>query len=130
MVAISAFFPIFFNAVEGVRGVDPSLDRAGRVFGCTPWERVRLIVLPAALPHIFIGMRLAIGRGLIVIIVAEIFVGSLGGIGFFIISAGQNFHAADIFASAVLLAATGLVATWAVERIGARLSPWHEQTTL
>lgn len=130
MVAVSAFFPIFFNTVEGVHGVDPSLDRAGRVFGCTPWERVRLIVLPAALPHIFIGLRLAIGRGLIVIVVAEIFVGSLGGIGFFIISAGQNFHAADIFASALLLAVTGLALTWAVERLGARLSPWHEQTTL
>lgn len=130
MVALSAFFPIFFNTVEGVHGLDPSLDRAGRVFGCTPWERVRLIVLPAALPHIFIGMRLAIGRGLIVIVVAEIFVGSLGGIGYFIITAGQNFHAADIFASALLLAATGLVLTWAIERLGALLSPWHEQTTL
>jgi ABC-type nitrate/sulfonate/bicarbonate transport system permease component len=130
MVAISAFFPVFFNTEEGVRGLDQSLDRVGRAYGCNRWEWFTRILLPHTLPFMLTGTRLAIGRGLVVIVIAEIFVGSLGGIGYFIINAGQQFQSANVFAAAALMAATGCGLTLGLERLGARLTPWHRRTML
>jgi ABC-type nitrate/sulfonate/bicarbonate transport system permease component len=127
MVAVSAFFPVFFNTVEGVRTLDPSLDRVGRVFGCTRWEWFIQIVVPHALPSILTGMRLAVGRGLVVVVIAEIFVGSLGGVGYFIINAGQQLQSAAVLAAALLMAFTGCGLTLGIDRLSAWLTPWSER---
>jgi NitT/TauT family transport system permease protein len=124
IVAVSAFFPVFFNTVEGVRTLDPSLDRVGRVFGCSRWEWLSRIVVPSALPSILTGVRLAVGRGLVVVVIAELFVGSLGGVGYFITNAGQQFQSAAVLAAALLMALTGCAVTFAIDRLSAWLTPW------
>jgi ABC-type nitrate/sulfonate/bicarbonate transport system permease component len=125
LVLISAFFPVFFNTVEGVRTRDPSLDRVARAYGCRRREWFASILLPHTLPFLLTGTRLALGRALVVVVIAEIFVGSLGGIGYFIITAGQQFRSADVLAAAGLMAVTGWGLTAALERLGAWLTPWH-----
>jgi NitT/TauT family transport system permease protein len=125
LVVISAFFPVFFNMAEGVRARDASLDRVARAYGCTRREWLTSILLPNTLPFLLTGTRLALGRALVVVVIAEIFVGSLGGIGAFIITAGQQFQSADVLAAALLMAVTGWTLTIALERFGAWLTPWH-----
>jgi len=125
LVLISAFFPVFFNTAEGIRARDPSLDRVARVYGCSRREWFTSILLPHALPFLLTGTRLALGRALVVVVIAEIFVGSLGGIGYFIITAGQQFQSADVLAAASLMAVTGWGLTMLLERLGAWLMPWH-----
>jgi ABC-type nitrate/sulfonate/bicarbonate transport system permease component len=127
IVAISAFFPVFFNTVEGVRTLEPSLDRVGRVFGCTHWEWFTQILMPHTLPSIFTGTRLAVGRGLVVVVIAEIFVGSLGGVGYFITTAGQQFQSAAVLAAAILMAVTGYVLAVGLERLSCWLTPWSRR---
>ena len=125
LVLISAFFPVFFNTAEGVRARDPSLDRVARAYGCSRWEWFTSILLPHTVPFLLTGTRLALGRALVVVVIAEIFVGSLGGIGYFIITAGQQFQSADVLAAACLMAVTGWGLTMAIERLGTWLTPWH-----
>ncbi len=86
------------------------------------------ILLPHTLPFLLTGTRLALGRALVVVVIAEIFVGSLGGIGYFIINAGQQFQSANVLAAAFLMAVTGCGLTIALERLGAWLTPWHRPT--
>ncbi len=126
LVLISAFFPVFFNTAEGVRARDPSLDRVARAYGCSRWEWFTSVLLPHTLPFLLTGTRLALGRALVVVVIAEIFVGSLGGIGYFIINAGQQFQSADVLAAACLMAVTGWGLTMALERLGVWLTPWYE----
>jgi ABC-type nitrate/sulfonate/bicarbonate transport system permease component len=130
MVVISAFFPVFFNTAEGVRALEGSLDRVGRAYGCTRREWFTLILLPHTLPFILTGTRLAVGRALVVVVIAEIFVGSLGGVGYFIINAGQQFQAAHVFAAAVLMSLTGCALMLALDRLAAWLRPWQVRTML
>ncbi|MBI2490749.1 MAG: ABC transporter permease [Candidatus Rokubacteria bacterium] len=130
LVAISAFFPVFFNAAEGVRALGASLDRVGRAYGCTRWERLTRILLPHTLPYALTGTRLAVGRSLVVVVIAEIFVGSLGGVGYFIINAGQQFQSAHVLAGALLMALTGVTLTLGLERVEAWLTPWHPRAGL
>jgi ABC-type proline/glycine betaine transport system permease subunit len=130
LVAISGFFPVFFNTSEGVRSLDPALARVGHAYGCTRREQLAYIVLPHTLPFLLTGLQLAVGRGLVVVVIAEIFVGSLGGIGYFIITAGQQFQSADVFAGALLMAVTGCVLTLALERLRAWLTPWSRSPAL
>lgn len=125
LVLISAFFPVFFNTAEGVRARDPSLDRLASVYGCTRWEWFTSILLPHTLPFVLTGTRLALGRALVVVVIAEIFVGSLGGMGYFIMNAGQQFQSANVLGAALLMAVTGCGLTIALERLGAWLTPWH-----
>ena len=70
------------------------LDRVARAYGCSRREWFTSILLPHALPFLLTGTRLALGRALVVVI-AEIFVGSLGGIGYFIINVAQQFQSAS-----------------------------------
>lgn len=130
LVAISAFFPLFFNTAEGVRSRDPALDRLARAYAATRGEWFGQVLLPQCLPAALTGSQVAVGRSLVVVVIAEIFVGSLGGVGYFIISAGQQFRAADVFAAAALMALTGSALTLGLSRLGARLTPWHRPPTL
>ena len=77
-------------------------------------------------PFLLTGTRLALGRrALVVVVIAEIFVGSLGGIGYFMINAGPQFQSADVLAAASVMAVTGWGLTMLLERLGAWLMPWH-----
>jgi NitT/TauT family transport system permease protein len=125
MVAVSAFFPVFFNTAEGVQALDPALDRVGRVFGCTRREWFTRILLPHTAPWMLTGVQLAVGRGLVVVVIAEILVGSLGGVGYVIATAGQQFRPADVLAGAALMAVTGCALTLGLGTLGRWLAPWR-----
>jgi len=71
LVSLSAFFPIFINSAYGARDIDKNLIRAARMMGADNWQLLRRVILPNALPAILTGMRLGIGYGWTVLVVAE-----------------------------------------------------------
>jgi ABC-type nitrate/sulfonate/bicarbonate transport system permease component len=79
IVAWAAFFPVLINTISGVKHVEPSLLRAARTMGVPPATRMRVVLLPAALPAILVGMRIGLGIAWTAIIAAELAVGSKAG---------------------------------------------------
>jgi ABC-type nitrate/sulfonate/bicarbonate transport system permease component len=79
IVAYAAFFPILINTISGVKRVEPSLMRAALTMGVPPITRMRVVLLPAALPAILVGMRIGLGIAWTAIIAAELAVGAKAG---------------------------------------------------
>lgn len=106
VIGLGAFFPVLINTVQGVRGVDPVLIDTGRTFGCSRLAILRKVILPAAMPLILAGMRVSLGLGLILVVIAEMLAGT-GGIGYLIIDMQRTFRIQDMYAWLVLLAVLG-----------------------
>ncbi len=115
LVVLFAVFPIVVNTSLGVRTADSVLVRTGRSFGATPAEIVTKIILPAALPSILAGLRLAAGRALIGVVVAELFMGTAG-LGYAIGVAAGTLRTADVFVGIFVL---GIVGTGLTALVGA-----------
>jgi ABC-type nitrate/sulfonate/bicarbonate transport system permease component len=106
VVGLAVFFPVLINTVQGVRGVDPVQINMGRTFRIRPLMLVWKVVLPAALPFIFTGLRIGLGLALIVVVIAEMLAGT-GGLGFLVIDMQRMFRVVDMYAWLVILAVYG-----------------------
>jgi ABC-type nitrate/sulfonate/bicarbonate transport system permease component len=95
IIFIATFFPVLLNTISGVKGVDPVLIRAGQVLGCTS-ERALFfkVILPAAMPTILVGFRIAFGTGWAAIIAAEL-VAAQSGLGY-LIADGMEILRSDL----------------------------------
>jgi len=127
IVLIGALFPILINTCEGVRNADRLLINVVRAFGAREWDVVRLVVLPNALPYIVAGLRLAIGRAVLGVVVAEFF-GSEDGLGVMMVQAAGRYQVATVFAGLIVFAALSLAMTALVKVFEDRLSRWRPQT--
>jgi sulfonate transport system permease protein len=78
LVALGVFFPIYLNTLHGIRTVDPQLIEMGRIYGMNDRELFRRVILPGALPSIFVGLRFALGIMWLTLIVAETIAASSG----------------------------------------------------
>jgi ABC-type nitrate/sulfonate/bicarbonate transport system permease component len=127
IVGYAAFFPMIVNTVHGVKSVDPQLVRAARTLGVSRLTILRTVVLPGALPYIFVGARLALGVAWTSIIAAELAVGakagggSTGGVGqmMFVFYA----YSVDLNGIIVCMISVGLVALL-IDRGLRRLEIW------
>jgi NitT/TauT family transport system permease protein len=119
-------FPVIINTEVGIRSTDRQLIEAVRSFGATPMQIFRKVSLPAATPFILAGIRLGVGRGLIAVVVGELF-GSRAGLGFLIIQSAEVFDMPQLFAGIIVLASTGILLTAAFRALEQVLVPWHYQ---
>jgi ABC-type nitrate/sulfonate/bicarbonate transport system permease component len=126
IVFIGALFPILINTYEGVRNSDRVLINVVRSFGAGEWDIARLVVVPNALPYIVAGLRLAIGRAVLGVVVAEFF-GSEEGLGVIMVRAASSYHVDVVFAGVIVFAALSLAMTSLVKMIENRLSRWRPQ---
>lgn len=126
IVFIGAIFPVLINTYEGVRNADRLLINVVRSFGAKEWDIARLVVIPNAMPYIVAGLRLAIGRAVLGVVVAEFF-GSEDGLGVMMVNAASKYQVDLVFAGLILFAVLSLVMTWAVQLIENRLSRWRPQ---
>jgi ABC-type nitrate/sulfonate/bicarbonate transport system permease component len=124
VVVLAAVFPILINTLQGVRGLDPVLVDTARTFQ-TSWIRtIFAVVLPGALPMIFAGMRIGLGLGLVLVILAEMLAGETG-IGFLILDLQRSFQIREMFAWIFLLALLGGGLTLAFDLLEKRFVPWR-----
>jgi len=124
LAAIMVFFLVFYNVYSGVRGVDRELVGLTRVMGANERQLTRHVYLPAAAPHIIMGMRMAIPYSVIGVIVGE-FTSSVSGLGLFIHEASATYDPAGVFAGIVILLAFVVVANIIAGRIERRLLRWR-----
>jgi NitT/TauT family transport system permease protein len=124
IVTLFVVFPVLINTTRGVREVDPKMIEVAHSF-CSSESRLwRDLVLPSALPFIVTGVRLAIGRGLIGIVVAEFYT-AFSGLGYLIVDNANSFQTDRTFVPIVVLAALGIGLTAVVEWIEGRMAPWR-----
>jgi NitT/TauT family transport system permease protein len=116
-------FPVAINTEAGLRTTSERLIEMLRSFGATPRQIFFKVSLPSAVPFILAGLKLGIGRGLIGVVVAELF-GSRAGLGRLISQSADAFNMPDLFAGVVVLAIAGIVLTAGFGWLEKRLVPW------
>ncbi len=121
----ATLFPILLATIGGVKQVDPKLLEMARVYGANSLTIFRRVVLPAALPQIFVGLRLSATTALLLLIAAEM-IGANSGVGFQVMNAQYNFQIPMMLAAILLLALLGLSANFLLERLQARLCRWSQ----
>jgi sulfonate transport system permease protein len=124
LVALGVFFPIYINTQHGIRTVDPQLVEMGRIYGMTPSVLFRRVILPGALPSIFVGVRFGLGIMWLTLIVAETIAAS-SGIGYMAMQA-REFLLVDVVVLSILIYALLGKAADSAARVLERLClGWH-----
>jgi NitT/TauT family transport system permease protein len=120
-----AIFPITVNTYAGIRDVRGSMLEIGRAYGATEWQIFSKIIMPAAIPFIMAGIRLAVGLAIIGIIVAEFFT-AISGLGGMIVEYANVFATAKLFVPIIVIAIVGVVLTELVMWLERRMSRWRQ----
>jgi sulfonate transport system permease protein len=118
-----AFFPMAINTYQGVKNVDPRLLEVGRAFRCSERQLWANIVLPGALPFIVTGLRLAVGRGLIGMVLADLYT-AVSGIGYLIVRAAGTYQVDKMFVPIVTLGVLGVALTALLRLLELKVAPW------
>jgi NitT/TauT family transport system permease protein len=124
LVFLGAFYPILVNTIFGVRSVEPRLFEAASMLGCSGSAQFFRVVLPAALPSIFTGMRLGLGFAWVVIVVGEM-TGVQTGLGAIIMEARQLSRTEIVISGMIVIGAFGFLSDQLVMLIGRRLLAWN-----
>jgi ABC-type nitrate/sulfonate/bicarbonate transport system permease component len=123
-VALAALFPVLITTLQGVRGVDPVMLDTARTLGCTRAQTLWKIVLPSALPMILTGMRVSLGMGLTLVILAEMMAAETG-VGFLVVDLQRSFQVRPMYAWIAILAVVGLLLNTLFEYAEHRAVPWR-----
>jgi len=123
VVVSLVLFPVTINTEAGLQRKSERLAEMLRSFGATRRQIFWKLSLPSAMPFIMTGLKLGIGRGLIGVVVAELF-GARAGLGFLISESAAVFNMPDLFAAIVVLAAAGILMTAGFNWLESRLVPW------
>jgi NitT/TauT family transport system permease protein len=123
VVVTLVIFSVSINTEAGLRTTSERLIEMLRSFGATPQQIFWKVSLPSATPFVLAGLKLGIGRGLIGVVVAELF-GSRAGLGRLISQSADSFNMPELFAGVVILAAAGIAMTAGFSWLETRLVPW------
>ena len=126
IIVFAAVWPVYFNTVAAFSGTNEVLLRTGRAFGCDRLELVRSIVLPQALPQIFIGVRIAASVSLIGSVVTDLFAGQ-DGLGYLLFERAFALRVPDVLALTVLCGINGMLFNQMVLVLRRLVIGWHEQ---
>ncbi|HEV2283181.1 MAG TPA: ABC transporter permease [bacterium] len=124
VIFLFAVFPVLLNTYQGVRGVDPRLLEVARSFRTSERALWGDVILPSALPFIVAGMRLALGRALIGMVIADLYT-SVSGIGYLIVRYAQNLQIDRLLVPVVILSLTGVTLVQALRWVETRIAPWQ-----
>lgn len=124
LVIYASTFPILLNTISGVRTVDPLLVKSALSLGLTPIRLFQKVILPAAVPTIFTGIRMAAASSILVLIAAEM-VGAKAGLGYLITASQYNFQIPKMYAGIIAISLLGLVFNGILILAERRLSRWR-----
>jgi NitT/TauT family transport system permease protein len=124
IIFLGAVFPLLINTRDGVKTTPANLLTAARSFGASEWMIFRSVVLPSTVPFILTGLRLAVGRALIGVMVGELYAATAG-IGFMITVAGATFQTDKVFVGVLIFAISGMTLTAVLDRIEHRFDKWR-----
>lgn len=127
VIAYAALFPVLIHAIDSVRGLHPMYGTVSRAFGLSTRDRMLLVDLPAAMPVMMTGIRLAVSTALLVSVVAEMLL-STDGIGIYLFRSQEHFRIADSLAGVAVLAVVGWAVNVAFLWLDRRFLAWHHAT--
>jgi NitT/TauT family transport system permease protein len=123
VVFLFAVFPVLINTYQGVRECDKNMIEVARSFRSSERRMWMDVLLPFALPYIAAGIRLAIGRGLVGMVIAEFYT-TISGLGFMITRYANLFEMDKVFVPVVVLMVMGVSLTTGLKWLERRLAPW------
>src|SRR5437667_10641046 len=124
IIFLGAVFPLLINTRDGVKTTPANLLTAARSFGASEWQIFKSVVIPSTVPFILTGLRLAVGRALIGVMVGELYAATAG-IGFMITVAGATFQTDKVFVGVLIFAITGMTLTEVIDRYEQRFDKWR-----
>jgi ABC-type nitrate/sulfonate/bicarbonate transport system permease component len=124
VVAFGSVFPVLINTLQGVRDIDPVLLDTARTFQCTRRRAVLSVILPAALPSVLTGMKVSLGLGVALAVLAEMLAGE-NGLGFVILDTQRAFQIREMYAWVVILAVFGVGLSLLFDKIEQHAAPWR-----
>lgn len=124
LVALGVFFPVYLNTLHGIRSVDPQLIEMGRSYGMSTPTLFRRVVLPGALPSVFVGLRFGLGIMWLTLIVAET-IAAQSGLGYMAMQAREFMQTDVIVLAIVIYALLGKLADWTARQGEAWAMPWR-----
>lgn len=129
LVFLGAFFPVLMNAIHGVKTVDHNLARAGAMMGANQRQMLTDIVLPAALPSIFAGLRIAVGSAWMLTVTAEM-VAVKSGLGYVLWDSYYFLRYDIVLAAMISIGLLGYLSDLGLKAIMARTLRWQQTTTV
>jgi len=124
IIAYACFWTVLYNTISGARDIDPLLIRSARSLGLSSWKLFVKVILPAAVPPIFTGVRLAGAASMLVLVTSE-FVGAKAGLGYLIISSQNNFQIPQMYAGIVTISVIGVLFNYLLVRLERHFSRWR-----
>ncbi|MBB2890986.1 ABC transporter permease [Flexivirga oryzae] len=124
IIAYACFWTVLYNTISGARDVDPLLIRSARSLGLSSRKLFVKVILPAAAPAIFTGIRLAGAVSMLVLVTSE-FVGAKAGLGYVIIASQNNFQIPQMYAGIVTISVIGLAFNYLLVLAERRFSRWR-----
>ena len=126
-ISITTFFFMWLSTMAAFSAVPAGYREVARSFHANPWQQFRHVLLPAALPEIFVGLRMTIGVAVLVMVGIE-FVQASSGIGWLIWNSWQLFLAPQMYVGIVVVSLVGVVLTWIIRMLGYLAMPWERHT--
>ncbi|CAM3754310.1 ABC transmembrane type-1 domain-containing protein [Smaragdicoccus niigatensis] len=124
IIGYACFWPILYNTISGARTVDPLLIKSARSLGLKDFKLFYKVIVPAALPTIFTGLRLATAASMLVLITTE-YVGAKAGLGYLIISSQFNFQIPQMYAGILTVSIIGLGLNYLLVFVESRVTKWR-----
>ena len=124
IIAFVCVWPILLNTIDGMIGVDPTLVETTRSYGISARDRLWRVLLPAASPQIFAGLRTALSLALILMVISEM-VASTNGIGYFVLQSQRTFAIPEMWSGIILLGILGYAFNGVFVLLERRLLRWH-----
>ncbi|NGQ96744.1 ABC transporter permease [Brevibacillus sp. SYP-B805] len=125
LIAKGAFFPLYIQTFLGIRSVDAKLIEVARVLEFSRTKMITKLIIPAALPHILLGVRLSLGISWLGLVVAEL-MGSSEGVGYMIVDARQFSLTSIVFVGILIFAVVGKVTDSLVRYLETKLLKWRD----
>jgi NitT/TauT family transport system permease protein len=125
IVFLGAFFVLFLNVMVGASTADAQLIRAARSFSASKAQIFKTIIVPHSVPNIVTGLRLAVGRALIGVVIGEIYAASAG-LGYFIHISGITLQIDKMFVAIIGIGAAGLISNLLFSMLERRSAPWRQ----
>ncbi|WP_224957888.1 ABC transporter permease [Geomonas subterranea] len=127
MIFWVCIWPILFNTVNGVKQIDPLLVKSARSMGCGVATLFFRVILPAASPGIFHGLKMGCGTAFFMLIAAEM-IGASAGLGWLVWNAQINFQMPQLFAATVLISTLGLILNHSFALLEGKLVGWKQRS--
>ncbi|MEM8859923.1 MAG: ABC transporter permease [Chloroflexota bacterium] len=129
VIFLGAIFPILVNVMAGMSTIDPNLLKSARAFGASDRQIFTTLALPSSIPFFIAGLRLAVGRGLVGVVVGEL-IASTAGVGHMMRVAGATFQTDKVFVGIIILSGSGVIMTELLRAIERYFAKWRPNIQL